>query len=259
MFSYCIIMDINHSWKATCRILLGDEIGDIDDYQDYLLQYVSNGKNVQSSISGKDVIVPANGSYGSAKFISNDEREKYAALTGKFELNLDEIKDIDSITDALKERIYYSGNVVLGNSKDVGLSNRISNSTSVYRSEGLSDSKHSGYCCMVRYADHAFGCSTGGDCKFSIKAFEVYKTMRCMETLRVYTSSDCYYSSNLESCSDCMFSFNQRNSRNMIGNLQLPPERYAAIKAKLVGDFRENLRAKKKVMSIVELIGDGNE
>ena len=252
-------MDINHSWRSTCRILLGDEIGEIDEYKDYLIQYVSIGKNVKSAISGKDVIVPEGNSYGSTLFISNDEGEQYAELIGKLNLNLNEIKDIDSITEAFREKVYYSGNVVLGNSKDVTLSNRISNSSTIYRSEGLSDSKNSGYCCMVRYADHAFGCSTGGDCKFSIKAFEVYKTVRCMETLRVYISSDCYYSSNLENCSNCMFSFNQRNRRNLIGNLQLLPEKYASIKNKLIEDIRDNLKAKKRVMSIVELIGDCNE
>ncbi len=252
-------MNIDKSWDATCRILLGAGIGDIDDYRDYLLSYIENPRSVKSSISGRDVIVPSNDHYHNSRFIGNDERERYSALTDKFELNLDEVKDIDSITNALKERVYYAGNVVLGNSTEVALSNRISNSSFVYRCEGVSDSKHVGYCAMLRYGDHAFGCSTGGGCKFSIKAFEVYKTDRCMETLRVYTSSDCFYSSNLEGCSNCMFSFNQRNRRNLIGNLQLSPDKYSSIRSKLIGDIRDNLRERKRVISIVELIGGSHE
>jgi len=47
----------------------------------------------------------------------------------KFEpLKLDNITDIDSILESINERILYSGNVVLGNSKEVYKSASIINS-----------------------------------------------------------------------------------------------------------------------------------
>ncbi|MBU0591230.1 hypothetical protein KKF81_02105 [Candidatus Micrarchaeota archaeon] len=253
------IENINKAWRSTCRILLGDEIGDIGEYRDYLLRYIKKRKKVKSAISGKDVVVPLNVKYNRAKFISNDEREQYHKKTGQLKLNINQVKDTDSIIEALNERIYYAGNVILGNSREVYLSNRISNSSFVYESEDIHDSKYIGYSCMVRFGNHLFGCHSGGDGSFGIKILEMYQNTRCMETVRAYTSSDCYYTANIDACNDCMFSFNLRNKRNMIGNLQLTKDKYSALKTKLVAEIRDTLQTKKSVPTLVEIMGGTND
>ncbi len=250
---------VNKAWKSTCRILLGDEIGDIEEYQDYLLKYIKKRKKVKSNLSGKEVVIPTNVDYGNAKFISNDECEVYNNNIDQLKLNITQVKDIDSIVEALDERIYYAGNVILGNSKEVYSSNRISNSSFVYESEDIHDSKYVGYSCMLRFGNHLFGCHSGGNGSFGIKILEMYQNTRCMETVRTYTSSDCYYTANLDGCSDCIFSFNLRNKRNMIGNLQFSPEKYAVLKSKLINEIRDTLATKKTIPSLVEIMGGADE
>lgn len=51
-----------------------------------------------------------------------------------------------------------------------------------------------------------------------------------------------------------MFCFNQWNKRNCIGNLQLAPDEYQQIKAKLLGEVREELKKSKSFPSLLKLI-----
>lgn len=252
------LMEINNAWKTTCKLLLGDEIGDIDEYKDYLSKYVKKTRIAKSVLSGKDVILSDDNKYNEKCIISNNEREQYAEKTD-MKIDLNQINDIDSITEALSEKVCYAGNIVLGNSKHVYSSNRCSNSSFVYKSQDISDGKYVGYTCMVRYGDHLFGSHSGGETKFGIKVFEMYKDVRCMETVRTYSSSDCFYTGNLEGCTNCMFSFNLRNKRNCIGNLELSSEKYSKIKSKLIEEIRETLRTKKKLKSIIDIVGGKNE
>jgi hypothetical protein len=67
--------------------------------------------------------------------------------------------------------------------------------------------------------------------------------------------SDCYYSHNLSNCQDCLFSFNLKNARNCIGNLQLSPEKYKAKKEELLSQLVDELKSKKSIPSLVEIVG----
>ena len=109
---------VNTAWKDTCRVLLGEEIGELNEYKDWLQDYAGVPRKEKSTISEKQVTFSIDEYCKDAKFISFDELDFYK----KFEpLNINEIKDVDSIVEALQERFYYTGNITLGNSKLLSL------------------------------------------------------------------------------------------------------------------------------------------
>lgn len=252
-------MNVDDAWKSTCKVLLGAEIGELAEYEGYLAKYAPPLRTAESALSGKEVTVSHNGLCESAKLIRGDETSQWLSGAGKMKLDLDSIKDLDSIVEALGERVCYSGNSVLGKSQAVEKSDKCGDSSFVYASQNIQlGSRYVAYSSDLRVCEYAFGMQQGGQCKFVINCFSGYRDTRCMEILRTFDSSDCYYSANLEGCSNCMFSFNQRNKSFLIGNLQLPKDQYLALKAKLVEEIRQALGSRKTVPAIMEIVRKGS-
>ena len=248
--------EVNKRWKATCRVLLGCEVGELSAFEPYLTRYVERIFEKKSFLSGKPAYVSLPNFCAGARFISNDEEGKYNENPPGAALSINKIKDVDSIVEALGGRLAYAGNIVTGDSKAVEQSNSIVDSTFIYRSSDYYGSSYIAYSSNGRQDECVFGCNFTGESKFIISSHDPYKLTRCFETLRCFTSADCYYSANLEDCTDCMFSFNQRSKRNLIGNLQLAKDEYLQLKDKLVSEMAQSMRAKKSVPSIVDIICD---
>ena len=246
---------IDKAWESSCRVLLGESVGPIGEYEGYLWKNVEKYHPVKSAISGKEVAVT--GDYASgAKFISGDEIEEYAKILGGEKLGINDLKDIDSILEAIGERIHYSGNDILGNSGMVAHSNRVVDSTFVYKAHDVFFSKYVAYTYLSKYSEYVFGCeSVGKGTHFAIKAFETYEDSRLFECVRVYMSSDIVYSANLENCQSCLFCFNLRSKRRCIGNVELPEDKFAKLKGKLLEDVRETIKSRKTAPSIMEIVG----
>ena len=244
---------INKAWKSTCRILLKDEIGDINNYEEYLSRYNDPLMSDFSNISKKKVSITPMPFCKGAKFISDDEAAEFDAKMKGKRLDINKLKDIDSILENIDE-ISYSGNIIRGNSREVGESDCCFNSSYVYKSTDMYDSKYIAYSCNGMRIEYAFGSNWLGDSRYLIKCFETYEQTRCMEALRSADLSDCYFVAHVEESMNCMFSFNQKSKRNMIGNVQLTPDRYDELKEKLLEDIRETLSKKKSVPSIVDII-----
>ncbi|MFH1785298.1 MAG: hypothetical protein ABH842_02630 [Candidatus Micrarchaeota archaeon] len=247
--------DINVAWKKTSKVLFGEELGNLGEYETWLLRYVDPFGMKKSALSGKEVIVSSEKVAPGAKFLSLDEIDQYMNTIGKQKYDINKIKDIDSIIEAVNEKAYYIGNVVLGNSREVQVSNRCINSSFIYKTQDVYDCKFVAYSSVLRFAEYIFGGNAIGEgSKFNIKTFETYKNVRCLETIRNYVASDCYFTGSLENCTNCMFSFNQRNKSYMIGNHQFSPEEYHKLKEKLIGEMREILKARKKLPSLIDII-----
>jgi len=246
---------LNEEWKKTCKVLLGEEIGNIDPYVPYLQKFVEPVGMAKSSFSGAEIAISDKYSDGS-KFMAGDELSDYEKAFSNEKLDINQIKDIDSIISAIKERVYYAGSVALGNSSNVTLSNRLIDSSFIYKSHEVCYSKYVAYAHFTRFSERVFGSTFVSKTKFCIKNYETFEDTRIMETVRTYHSSDCYYTSNCENCQNCLFSFNLRNQNNCIGNLELAPDKFKALKEKLVGDIRQTLESRKDLKSIVEIIGE---
>ncbi|MBU0586515.1 hypothetical protein KJ780_03315 [Candidatus Micrarchaeota archaeon] len=244
---------INNAWKSTCKVLFGEELGELKDFEGYLEKNVQKLINATCAISGKEVTA-TKGYPPNARFISYGIPE-YEKIY--LELNVNEIKDIDSLFGAIKERAYYSGNNILGNCKDVVRTNKALESFYVDGCEIVFRGKYIYGSEMVRDCEYVFGCSQTAEDKFQIMTCETWRNQRIFESIRTYLSSDCYYCANVESSQNCMFCFNLRNKRYCIGNLELSVDKYSALKKKLVNEMAQELKGKKRISSIIDVIQGG--
>lgn len=250
-------MDIESSWKTTCKVLLGDEVGDMKDFVSYLTRFRPALCFRASSISGKQVVASENFPKD-AKFISNDEKEQLPSVNS-LPFSINEVKDIDSVLYGLQERFLYAGNLLLGNCAEISSSDKCVDSFYVTDSVHVFYSKNVAYSRMVRHSENIFGSFNEAETVFGIRNFETWRNKRVMETLRVYTSADCFYCVNSDNCNNCLFSFNLRNKQNCIGNLPLERSKFQALKEKLIAELRDNLKQKKTAPSIIDLVGGIHE
>ncbi len=249
---------LNQAWKQTCKIVLGDEVGELKDYED-LLRKPIEGVMVEkpSSISGESVSAPFE--YKNLPVASLNELDKLTRI----KLGIDEIKDIDTIVERLKEEFVYVGNMALGKSLSVEKSTKVIDSQYVYESYDVFNSRFAAYTAHIRNQHYAFGARIGGNANFVILSTgyggnEKNASYRLFENVEVAFANDVYYSVNCISCQEAIFTFFKYGARYTIGNLQLSPDKYKRIKAALLEGVRDNLKAKKHV-SIFDLFMEGTE
>jgi hypothetical protein len=248
---------LNKAWKSTCKVLLGDEIGELGDFKGYLNRNIEPISQRKSVVSGKEITISDEGFCKSASFIGNDEIAQFEKSVPGSKLDMNEIKDIDSIADALSERLAYSGSVLLGGCSSIESSHRCTDSHFIMDSHEMIGCKYGAYCSLLRDCEYAFGCNFTGEGKFGINCTQFFHSSRCFEAVLTMVSSDCHYTANMEACANCMFSFNLKGKSNCIGNLELPKDKFSGIKAGLLAQIRDELKAKKGVMGVAELLSWG--
>jgi hypothetical protein len=244
---------IEKKWADTCRVLLGEEIGPINDYAKWLSK-MTEPISRHKSISGKEVISAPTDYCKGAKWLSFSDVD----FNRKFEpLNINEIKDMDSIASSLKERMHYAGSIVFGNSAQIRESTNINDSVGAYNVGRLGFSKYVAYTTMGFRLENCFGCNFLGGTSYCIRANHAAYSQRTFETWGCRLSSDVYYSARLNNCSDCLFSFNVWNRRHAIGNLELNKEKYSQLKKKLIGEITEELSSKKSLPTLLDIVEKG--
>ncbi|MFH1222650.1 MAG: hypothetical protein V1492_06225, partial [Candidatus Micrarchaeota archaeon] len=223
--------ELNRRWKKTCEILLGGEVGELTDFEDWLGELGEPVTYAKSGVSGKTIALSTPNYPKNAAFAGMDEVD----FSKRFEpLNINEVKDMDSILEAVQERLYFCGDVVLGNSKFVEKGTCVLDSFYVYGSHTCESSKGVAFSTLTRFSENIFGSYLIGYSNHCIRGPSIFNCARCFEFWRCETSSDCYFAYSLHGCSDCIFCFNQWGKRNCIGNLQLPREKYVALKRTLL-------------------------
>jgi len=241
---------LDKEWKATCRIVLGGEVGGLDEYKGWLVG-LNDKLTLRKAANGFEVAMTSD-AYCKDSAVQDMQNVDFMK---KFEpLSLNEIKDMDSLLEAVAERFSFCGNIVIGNSKFVESSSEVSDSFFVYKSVRISGCKNVAYSQWMRLSENLFGTNEGGETKFSIRSGIVYRNQRVFEAWICGNSSDTYYSYGLEACKDCFFSFNLIGKSCHIGNLPLEKGKYAQLKEKLLGEMREELKRKKKLPSLIELV-----
>ncbi|MFA6214202.1 MAG: hypothetical protein WC717_02895 [Candidatus Micrarchaeia archaeon] len=242
---------LDRHWRSTCKVIFGREVGALEQYEKWLLEYADPLTAKKSSIGGKDVQFYVSDYAKGAKYAAFDEvweKQGFAPL------NLNEIKDMDSLISAVQERACYTGSVILGNSKFVEKSSNITDSFYVYKSGYVVDCEGVAYSSIAKLSKDIFGSNALAESRHLIKCSTVgHKISRCFEVWVGESSSDCHYSHNLSFCNDCIFCFNLVSKRNAIGNLELPKGKYLQLKAKLVAAMADELERKKQLPSLIEI------
>lgn len=244
---------LNRSWKSTCRIVLGGEIGELKDYEEWLGGYCPKMGRRESCISGKGIVLVSDYYSPSASFISSDEIAENPVKMAP--LGINEIKDIDSIVQAVSEKWMYAGNRVLGNSNFVESSDLVMDSQYVAESSNITESSNVFSSFAVRTdSKNSFGSGYFGKGEFLIRFFGGFNVKRSFESHVVASSSDIYLSTYCIGCTEIMFSFFQRSKSHVIGNLQLPRDRYMGIKKKLLAEIAQELKSTKRFPSLFQLL-----
>ena len=96
-----------------------------------------------------------------------------------------------------------------------------------------------------RDSEFVFGLSGFPNSKYAMRSIEGIGLTRCFESYYSTNLSDVYYGFNCSGVSDSIFAFNLRSKRNVIGNLQLPKERYGELKKKLISEIADVLKRKR--------------
>lgn len=242
---------LDSDFKATCRIIFGREIGELEEFAPYLSEMMMSDNAVESSVSGKSVMASSPFYREGAVFVSQDELGTMNALP----LDINDIKDIDSLFEAAQERAVYCGNKLFGKNMDVSEGDNVVDCIGVRHSHDIYNSKYVAYCAIGRYAESIYGVSPfwRGNRAIRCSACYLNGASRCFECYYSNGISDSYYTFNCSGCTSCIFCFNLRSKSHMIGNLQLSRERYSKLKEKLVAEMAEILAKDKRIFSIADI------
>jgi hypothetical protein len=242
-------MDVNSAFKATCKVIFGQEIGSLSGFAPYLEEMMFPYQTKKSCVSGKPVIVSNDFYPKNASFVSQDELGSL-----KFPpLNVNEIKDIDSLFEAASERAVYCGNKQFGRNTDVEDVDNCVDCACVFHGHSLYQVKYAAYSSTLRESEYVFGVCGFPNTHFGMRVCDGVGSNRCFETYYGTNLSDMYYAFNCVGCSDCIFAFNLRSKRNVVGNLELPKDEYARLKKKLVSEMAEELSKKKRLPSVADI------
>lgn len=247
-------MDINGAFKSVCKVLLKEEVGELDEFEKYLSKYAEK-LHVAQSAAGALVYYTAPYCEG-ARFVSFEEAFKPGASQP---VDVNDTKDIDSLLNAVGERVCYAGNKVLGNSKFVQESENIIDSSVVYRSSEVLRCEYVAYSSLPRDSKYLFGFSSGADNSFCVKCAGTNQSHRCLESNLAYYCADAYFSNNCKNCQDILFCFDQHSQSSMVGNNKLEKQKYAELKKHILSQVVDELKAKKTVPSLVDFVAHGDK
>jgi len=241
---------VNEAWNSATKVLFGEPMGELKDYGPWLSDYLELPHERKSSISQKEVALSIGDYSKGAKYASMDELD----FSKKFEpLSLNELKDMDSLTEALNERFVYSGNTILGKSSSVQKSTDVIDSHYIYGCSLIDASKYSAYSRYLHYSEYCFGIYGTIKSSNAIKC-SGSKFTRCFECHSSEILSDCYYCGSMQNSSNCMFSFGGRGKSYLIGNRQFTKEEYFRLKKKLLGEISQKLKTEKKIYSLFSIL-----
>ena len=244
------LSNVNKRFKSACKTVFGQEIGEISDYAKWLSEEMRPVLRGKSCLSGKDVTFSSPFPPKDGKFVGFSEVDFFTRPSA---LRSSDLTGISSIKKAIKERIIYCGNVILGNSMNVENSTNVIDSLDVYESEHIAYSKGVGYTCEGSYNESIFGCNGIGQSSFLIRCFGIQKSARSFECMRSDSCSDCFFSAGLNSCKDCIFCFNLKNKQYCVGNAQLSREDYFQVKDRLISEMVSTLMKDRRLPSLVAL------
>ncbi|MEM3422514.1 MAG: hypothetical protein QXF86_00785 [Candidatus Bilamarchaeaceae archaeon] len=244
---------LNSKWLSTTKIIFKDEIGELSDYAQWLKEYLPNLGKRKSYVSGKEVTLVRDYYPSRALFISADEIKDIEMKP----LTINEIKDIDSIINAVSEKWMYAGNKILGNSNFVESSDLIIDSQYVIDSADISESTYVFGSSLIRKGSkYIFGSHFGGNGEFIVRTGAFFNVKRVFESFIITDSSDIYFSHLCEGCNELLFSFFQKNKSYCIGNLQLSKDKYFSLKNKIISEVAYELKKHKKFPSLFEIISN---
>jgi len=239
---------LDYVWHKYSQSVLKGTVGDLSDFLDFI-SYASEMGRYSKLV--KDILVSPN-HYENVDKIKPLDRVDFTKTYPPLSLN--EMKDIDSIVNAIQERIHYTGNIILGNSFMVATSTSIFDSSYIYQSAEIFNTKYSVFSERTRDSVGIFGCCFNGELEFCFDVKNSGRVKRSFSSIRLDMSSDIYYSSGVLSSLEVMFSFGIVGKKYVIGNRELSRDKYYNIKSSLLEQIRGQLAKNKRVPLLRDLV-----
>ncbi|VVB57602.1 Uncharacterised protein [uncultured archaeon] len=247
--SPCVI-ELDRQWRSVCKVVLGEDIGPMEDYAGWLRYGNEPITPRHSVLSGRELVSSPPHYAPGGKWMAFDETD----FNKKFEpVGLNQMKDIDSLVEAVQERLFYAGNIYFGQSGFIENSSNINDSFYVYNTASFGNSKHLAYSRIGRHDEACFGCHAIDNSSHCLKCTRSFKNTRSFELWMSQNCSACYYSFGLENVNDALFCFNLRNKRNAIGNLELAPDKFRSLKSKLLSEVLESLKSSRSAPTLLDI------
>ncbi|MDD5337084.1 MAG: hypothetical protein PHS02_01225 [Candidatus ainarchaeum sp.] len=247
---------IGKSFKHVCKLLFGSEIGELKDFGPYFKEMMYTYRDASSCLSGKPTMVSSPHYMESARYISQEEISQLRSEP----LDINRIKDMDSLLDAVGERVLYCGNKLFGKNEGVHAVDNGFDCTNVHSSHNTYSVKDSAFLSLGVEDAGIFGCSGMMHSYYCMRCIRCINdagagATRCFESHYGVNLSDSYYAFNCRGSSNLMFCFNQTGKSYMVGNLQLTKERYMEIRSILLSELAEKLGRDKRAPSFTDLLG----
>ena len=238
---------LDRDFRQCCRIILGSEIGGLEDNREWLQQTQIPSRKLGSVYVSGDSYSP------SAKFIPFSQIDYSRKISP---IPIDRLKDIESIIQALQEQFAYAGDIVLGNCSMVEKSTNITDSHYIIGCNSIWGCNNLAYSSFSKNCRYMFGTHDTANSSHMIRSISAggNGSSRVFESRIIGDCSDIYYSHSLYGCSECFFSFFQRGKRHLIGNLELSKDKYLQIKKKLLEEIVQAIKSGKHV-SIDSMFG----
>lgn len=249
------MINLDLYFSSTCKTLFLREIGTLDKYSEYLASEVQKAMVAKSFLSGKEIYLSSPYYPKNARFIALGEEvgEKKSNGTDRATIDINKIKDIDSLISAVSENLAYCGNSNIGNCIEIEKSDACNDASFILSSHQAIRSKQSAHCYGIRDCENVYGCMLVGEVKSAIRTQISFYSVRCFESYLLMNCSDIFCSFNCRNCHDTMFCFNQSSKRNAIGNNQLERTKYGELKKKLISEIADELEKNGKFPSLFEL------
>lgn len=238
--------EIEKAWAAACKVMLGREIGRLDDYEEWLMRYVPSIIKNKSAISDLMIYAPSFVFYEETKkqMIGLEESPKW----GENHLQKEQAEAITlgNASKSLGKLRYYTPEIIIG--ENVGMEKCGSifyNCSFCYKASAMAYDKYCAFSMWPRQSEHIFGSSFLFSCQFCIKCFHSENLTRCFELSNSNSCTDCYFCHNCENCHESMFCFNAKNLRYAIGNREVGKEEYLRIKKLILEEMAGKLEKNK--------------
>lgn len=246
-------MDLQSAFDSTARVLFGQPIGKLQDFEPYLSEMMLPCRMAPSLVSGKEVMLSNPYYPEGASAVSQDELAKLKPAP----FSANDIKDIDSLFRAASERAVFCGNKTFGRNSGVSRADNIVDCACIEHAHNLRNVKYAAHVSYMRESEHVFGSTGFPESRFSMRVWWGVGSARCFESYYGMNLSETYYCFNCVDCSNVIFGFNLRAKKNVIGGLQLSRERYSQLRDKLVSEMADELRRKKRLFSVPDIASFG--
>jgi hypothetical protein len=237
---------MEREWSGACRVIFKTELGPLSDFEPFLSHYTTPLSKAKSSISGKEVFYSSPYLPG-AKFLLLSEQAKLQ----KAKIDMNDVKDIDSLFRASEEIAYYCGSKEMGNSQHNEVFDNLVDSSFIYKSHAIMKGEYIALSNHIISCKRLFGCSSSGYSSFCISCSEHTNLHRSFQVGLGFYSSELYYCYYMKSCQECMFCINQAAKKFCIGNNQLSKDKYEELKSSLLSQLSDGLKRKKAAPPLV--------